>query len=183
MKKNKPDDNEIISEEILEEIMANLEPISPPPARVGALRAKVLAQMTNSNQPLTEGGEKGVEKGLLTVRSDEGRWMKIARGVSMKNLYADKKSKTHSFLLKLEPGSSLPEHQHFADEECMVLEGEVRLGDVVVRAGDYHLAPRGVAHGRVSSKTGALLFLRADSGHSLSWGAKLLKHSVMSYLS
>ncbi|MDQ7017278.1 MAG: cupin domain-containing protein [Gammaproteobacteria bacterium] len=179
MKNKKTDHNEIIDAEILEEIMANLEPISPPTARAGVLRSKVLAQMSEKPQAQTD----VVQKGLLTVRSDEGRWIKIARGVTMKNLYADKKAKTRSFLLKLEPGASLPEHEHFADEECVVLEGEVRLGDVVVRAGDYHLAPQGVAHGVVSSKTGALLFLRADTAHPVSWGAKLLKHSVMSYFS
>jgi hypothetical protein len=31
---------------------------------------------------------------------------------------------------------------------------------VTARAGDYHLAPRGVPHGWLRSRTGALLFLR-----------------------
>jgi quercetin dioxygenase-like cupin family protein len=35
----------------------------------------------------------------------------------------------------LYPGASLPAHDHPADEECLVLEGEVMLGDIVGRAG------------------------------------------------
>ena len=59
------------------------------------------------------------------------------------------------------PGASLPAHDHPADEECLVLEGEVMLGDILGRAGDYHLAPKGLPHGTITSKTGALLFIRA----------------------
>ena len=42
----------------------------------------------------------------------------------------------------------------------MVLRGEAQLGDLTVRQGDYHVALAGSRHGRVSSKSGALLYLR-----------------------
>ena len=66
----------------------------------------------------------------------------------------------NSILLRMAPGSSLPAHFHEDDEECVVLEGRVRIGDVRVSAGDYHLALSGSRHGELQSDSGALLFLR-----------------------
>ena len=54
----------------------------------------------------------------------------------------------------------------------MVLEGEVRIGDLVVRQGSYHLAPAGVPHEPISSESGALLFLRGaiPRASQVRWG-------------
>jgi hypothetical protein len=50
---------------------------------------------------------------------------------------------------------------------CVVLEGAVRLGDLEVGTGDFHLARAGSAHGEIVSVGGALLFLRgACAAHS-----------------
>jgi len=68
--------------------------------------------------------------------------------------------------LKLEPGAAVVPHDHPVDEECLVLEGEARIGELVVRAGDYHLAPRGKPHGMITSEHGALLFLRGAVPHA-----------------
>lgn len=170
-----PGDDLETDEALMDELMQALEPIEPPAERADALRAKVL------NQVKQESGNRLDD--LLTVRADEGIWIPVGRGVRMKQLHVDKHNRTRSFLLRLEPGASLPAHQHLADEECIVLEGEARLGEVTVRAGDYHLAPRGVPHGVVSSDTGALLFLRADASRTADWVLKMLKHSVTSWFS
>ena len=42
----------------------------------------------------------------------------------------------------------------------MVLEGEAWFGDTPVRAGDFHLVPRGLTHGDLTSPTGALIYIR-----------------------
>jgi anti-sigma factor ChrR (cupin superfamily) len=65
-----------------------------------------------------------------------------------------------SYLLRLAPGASLPAHRHPVDEECLVLEGEMHIGDLVLPAGGYHLGRRGVLHDRLTSPGGALIFLR-----------------------
>ena len=44
----------------------------------------------------------------------------------------------------------------------MELEGEVWLGDVSARAGDYHLARSGIPHGVLRTDGGCLLFLRGQ---------------------
>ena len=69
--------------------------------------------------------------------------MLLTPKVELKLLREDAFSR--SFLLRLHPGAVLPPHEHPLEEECYCLEGEVRFGDLVVRAGDYHLAPPGRA--------------------------------------
>lgn len=96
---------------------------------------------------------------LRTVRADQG-WVDFIPGISIKMLYRDEAGKAKSFLARLAPGVTLPEHDHDFAEECLVLEGEITLGDITIRAGDYHFAGRGARHGALSTPTGALLFLR-----------------------
>jgi quercetin dioxygenase-like cupin family protein len=84
--------------------------------------------------------------------------------VQVKVLHSD--GRYNSILLRMEPGSSVPAHFHDDDEECVVLEGRVRIGDVGVSAGDYHLALSGSRHGELRSDTGALLFLRTTKQFS-----------------
>ena len=96
--------------------------------------------------------------GYITVRSDAGQWMDFLPHVQVKVLHSD--GRYNSILLRMAPGSSLPAHFHEDDEECVVLDGQVRIGNVGVSAGDYHLALSGSRHGELRSDTGALLFLR-----------------------
>lgn len=44
-----------------------------------------------------------------------------------------------------------------------MLSGEVSFGDLTLRAGDYHLAPKGMVHAEAYSATGALVFIRAHA--------------------
>jgi len=94
----------------------------------------------------------------LTVPAPQDTWQPFGPGVAMKVLHQD--GNTLSYLLRLEPGASLPAHRHPQDEECLVLEGEMHIGELVVTAGGYHLGRRGVLHDRLCSPGGALIFLR-----------------------
>ena len=53
-----------------------------------------------------------------------------------------------------------------------MLRGEARLGELLLGAGDYHLARSHSRHGQVSSASGALLFLR---GTPLGHGGEVLR--------
>jgi quercetin dioxygenase-like cupin family protein len=111
---------------------------------------------------------------LTTIQADEGEWAPFSPKVSIKVLRRD--VDTQSYLLRLEPGAVVLPHVHGHDEECMVLEGEVRIGDLVVKQGAYHLAPRGVAHEPIRSESGALLFLRGaiPAAGQVRWGRAAL---------
>ena len=96
----------------------------------------------------------------VTVQHDQAEWVPLFPMVEMKVLCSI--GKVASFLLRLQPGARLPAHDHLEAEECLILEGELDLGGVVLHTGDYHMAPRGLAHGMAISRLGALIFLRSD---------------------
>jgi anti-sigma factor ChrR (cupin superfamily) len=95
------------------------------------------------------------------VRRDEG-WVALGKRVQAKVLHDD--GNHLSWLLKLLPGGGLPEHDH-ADgaEECMVLEGQLRINGVDFWAGDFQIALPGSVHHEVSSEQGSLVYLRSPS--------------------
>jgi anti-sigma factor ChrR (cupin superfamily) len=120
------------------------EPVAPPPA----LRARVLEKIA------------GPEPGMHVVREGEGRWRPTPfPGVTSKTLYFDRETSMATNLLRLEPGASYPPHHHTAVEQCLVLEGDVRQGGVVMKAGDYSRNEAGSDHGRISTLNGCLLLL------------------------
>lgn len=95
----------------------------------------------------------------LTIDADEGAWQPFLDGVSIKVLREH--DGVLSYLLRLAPGASLPPHRHPQDEECIVLEGRLRVGSwQEVGPGGYHLAHGGALHATISTETGATLFLR-----------------------
>lgn len=147
MNENEPSQHDrVLPPEDMQLLAEALAPITPP----ARLRERVLRQ-ARASAGLTE---------LYSVRVDEGDWRTILPGVELKMLFANGATGAESFLLRLAPGASLPPHQHAAHEECVVLQGEIAMGATTLTAGDYHLAPRGVAHDTIVSRAGALLFLR-----------------------
>ena len=127
-----------------------LDPFEPAALRAAAIRVRLLDRAHRDAQP------------FVTVRTTEGDWVPLAPDIAVKML--DDDGAMQSFLLRLGPGARLPAHDHPGDEVCVILEGTVRLGDVEVSAGDYHMAPAGSRHGELFSDTGAVLFIRTTSG-------------------
>lgn len=93
-----------------------------------------------------------------TVQAHEGAWQPFGPGVQLKLLHAA--GDTWSYLLKLEQGAQLPTHRHPVDEECVVLEGMVQIGELRVGAGGFHLGLKDVLHAPITAVEPALLFLR-----------------------
>ncbi len=63
-----------------------------------------------------------------------------------------------SFLLKFEPGSQYPYHNHPEGEEILVLKGSCEIEGVSFTKGDYLYTPPGFKHS-VRSTGGCTLFL------------------------
>lgn len=141
-------DEDIISNDLMAILLDAAPSVAPP----STLRAKVLARI---NGPASM-------KELITLRGNEGNWIQVRRGIEVKVLFRDQDSKSRSFLMRVHAGASFPAHTHDGVEECLVLEGEFNMGDLTLRAGDYHLAPQGAVHTELTSCTGALLFFRTS---------------------
>jgi quercetin dioxygenase-like cupin family protein len=95
----------------------------------------------------------------LTIDGDAGDWQPFLEGVAIKVLREH--AGMLSYLLRLEPGAVLPPHRHPHDEECVVLQGRLRVGSTIeLGPGGYHLAHRGALHATISTEAGATIFLR-----------------------
>jgi predicted ChrR family anti-sigma factor len=105
---------------------------------------------------------------FLVVRGDEGRWEQTAdRGVYVKLLFADRERDTVTTLVRLEPGASIPPHRHLGVEQCLVVEGSMRAGQTVLRAGDFNCAMKGTIHEEIHSDEGALLMIVAPESYEV----------------
>jgi len=96
------------------------------------------------------------QNAALPAAGQAPRWSRFLPGVDAVDL------RTHggvaSMLLRMAPGAVLPDHGHSLDEDCLMVEGEVFLGDVLVRAGDYQIVRAGGHHVGVMSDAGGLFF-------------------------
>ena len=151
-----------VTQEIHEALLNAIQPADLQTDRREAIKERLMNRLVAS----------GATSQLVTIRAAEGEWHPVMPKVSMKVLLREGASLT--YLLRLEPGARIPPHDHPQTEECLVLEGEARIGDLVVHAGDYHAAMAGRPHGLLASERGALLFLRGEvpSAKHVHWTSK-----------
>ncbi len=90
------------------------------------------------------------------VVSDGSGWEPLRHGVQIRPLYAA--GERISMLVRVEPGATVPTHPHGIGEECLMVEGELFLGDVLLREGEFQFAPAGSRHDELMSDVGGLLF-------------------------
>jgi len=100
---------------------------------------------------------------LLTVYAHDGAWEEIGiSGIKVKRLFVDRKNDSVTMLVRMPAGASYPQHHHAGVEQCYVLEGDLRVGDLVFYAGDYQCAIAGSIHGVQSTEKGCLLFIASS---------------------
>ena len=114
----------------------------------GALRDRLLAQ-------IPQAGPR-----MHVVRTGEGKWRPAPfPGVSVKTLFFDRETAMATNLVRMEPGASYPPHRHTAVEQCLVLEGDVRLDDAVLGPGDYSRNDAFSDHDKIHTVNGCLLLI------------------------
>ncbi len=84
------------------------------------------------------------------------RWRPTFEGVEVLPMWGS--ADITSMLVRFAPGASVPDHHHAAHEDCLMLEGEMFLGDILLRPGDYQLAPAGGGHFGETSDVGCTFF-------------------------
>ena len=100
--------------------------------------------------------------GMKVTRQNEGQWRDIFPGVSIKTLREDLNECSQTTLWRLQPGASVPKHQHSQNEECLVLEGSVVHAGTEYFSGDYLLSPVGIPHDHFIAPNGALFLIRGE---------------------
>ncbi len=126
------------------------------PASAQAIKTRLMQRIA-SHEELPAQQEDTV---ITILRNDA--WVHLGKRVQVKVLHDD--GTTLSWLLKLLPGGRLPEHDHSdGAEECMILEGQLRINGTEFVCGDYQIAHPGSVHFEVASEQGALVFLKSPS--------------------
>jgi ChrR Cupin-like domain len=127
-------------------LTADLPPVAPPPA----LKDRLLAAVA----PLPAG---------YTIRqpNDSGFRPTPYPGVTVRMLHIDRLRRQFACLMRIAPGARLPHHPHAGAEECVVMEGSIRVGGVTMGPGAYQRVEAGVDHLDQWSETGATVYLNA----------------------
>lgn len=125
-----------------------IRPLPPDPALQTRVKRALMRRIAADSTP----------RHLTVQAAETASWRPFGPGLTIKVLHRD--GDTLSYLVRLAPGASLPAHRHPVDEECVVLEGAVKVGALTIAAGGYHLGRRDLPHDRLESPTGALIFLR-----------------------
>jgi len=97
------------------------------------------------------------------VRSGQFDWAPaVAPGIEVKRLSEDRVRERVTLLVRLAPGASYPDHRHADVEELYLLEGEVFVSGVLMRAGDYCRSEADSVHDRIHTSTGCLFLATAS---------------------
>src|SRR5512134_1960124 len=101
-------------------------------------------------------------EGMTTLRGADGEWLSINPLVQIKVLRVDAAAGNQTLLLRAAPGAVLPRHRHSREEEFIVLEGECRIGELRLSAGDAHFAAAGSWHEDITTESGVLVLVRGE---------------------
>ena len=152
MAKNRQPNTEVLDVVALTAISQAVKALEPSPDRKAAMRARIFNRLKDAPPP----------EGTATIRAGEGGWIEVMPLVEMKLLRRDPVNNNQTALWRLKPGAIVPCHAHRLEEECWVVEGEIKIGDHYVRQGDMHIAQPGYDHPPIESACGALLLVRAE---------------------
>jgi anti-sigma factor ChrR (cupin superfamily) len=97
----------------------------------------------------------------VAIDAHEGSWHKFLPGIDRKVLH--EQEGVMSYLLRFAPGAVLPAHRHPVDEECVVLEGTIRIGGLKLGPGGFHHVPKDVLDADSTSDEGCVIYLRGAS--------------------
>lgn len=98
----------------------------------------------------------------LIVKKEDMVWEEgMYENTEMSYLWEEPETGRLIFLVKCHPGSSIPFHNHPRREVAFLVEGEVRLNNDIMKAGDFLTAVGDEAHD-VYTETGCTFFIYID---------------------
>jgi anti-sigma factor ChrR (cupin superfamily) len=98
--------------------------------------------------------------GLMFRLAAEAQWQQTRLpGVEIRTLFHNPQTERVTVCVRMAAGAVYPGHLHHMVEECLVLEGDLRVGDITLGPGDYQAALPGSKHPRQRTTNGCLLLL------------------------
>jgi hypothetical protein len=101
--------------------------------------------------------------GATPVGEAEVGWEIFWPNVWVKVLRQDLHNKKQTALFRVLPGGVVPAHAQARDEECLVLEGEVFIGEHRIGRGDLHVVGPERGQRDITTRTGAMLMVRSEA--------------------
>jgi anti-sigma factor ChrR (cupin superfamily) len=105
--------------------------------------------------------EATLPPGVHILRQGGKKWRPTPYpGVFYKSLFMDRETQMHTLLLKLEPGAIYPRHRHARPEQCLVVSGDVSMGEAIqLSQGDFEWAEGQTTHDGVTTRNGCELLI------------------------
>jgi anti-sigma factor ChrR (cupin superfamily) len=141
----------VLGNTLLARMAADLKPAALSASEKDAMHERILRKI-----------QQEAPEGTFTIRAADMQWMSAGPGVEVKVLRKDVERNDQTVLIRMQPGSVVVGHRHTQEEECLILEGEIFIGDYRLCAGDMHVARPGVVHAPITAPHGALLMIRSE---------------------
>jgi len=88
-------------------------------------------------------------------------------GILVRRLAVDRAKDQVTMIVRMAAGTAYPAHRHGGAEECFVLEGDLRVGDRLLRGGDFQRAEAGSLHPIQSTDGGCVLLIVSSTTDEL----------------
>lgn len=143
--------------------------VAPPPALWNKVLARVRqASQSPTLQPWKSWSEAAPAVLSYVARETGGFEPTAVPGVSVRKLAVDREQDRVTMLVRMEAGASYPAHRHGGPEECLVLEGDLEVGEELrMRSGDFQRAEAGSVHPIQRTRGGCLLFITSSLSDEL----------------
>ena len=100
---------------------------------------------------------EGLPDGFVQRLSDAA-WIEVRPGLHRRLLRHDEHG-VGTALYRIEAGAIIPPEFHDYDEECLVIEGDLVVGELHFMPGDYCCIHKGGRHGVITSRGGGVFLL------------------------
>lgn len=138
-----------------------LDPVSPR----AELRERLMNAIVRTLQPHDRQAPGVIydKDGVLIARPLEMDWQAAElSGIFQKVLFNDTARGFSTSMVRMTPGTHYPRHKHAGVEELYLLEGDLCVGDVAMRAGDYCRGEAGSIHEEIVTRTGCLFVVTSS---------------------
>jgi anti-sigma factor ChrR (cupin superfamily) len=142
---------DVLEPDVARLLLAAIAPAELAQADRDAMHGRILERITEEAPP-----------GTVTVRAADMQWVSAGPGVEVKVLRIDRERRDQTVLIRMQPGAVVVGHRHTQEEECLILEGEVFIGNHRLSQGDMHVAAAGAVHAPIHAPHGALLMIRSE---------------------
>ncbi len=141
----------VLDADLVAQLAASIAPEELSQAHRDSLHARIM-QRIGADAPAD----------TFTVRATDVRWVDAGPGVQVKVLRMNRERQDQTVLIRMQPGAIVVGHRHSQEEECLILEGEVFIGEHRLMQGDMHVARPGAVHSPIRAPGGALLLIRSE---------------------